>query len=457
MSATITDRVDTRSIIRDGKYYILENYALRNATYSKVVNSFLDSIGALEGAACREHVAASGLGQLHRYFPVEKIYLLERLVMQHLRDDLYYWSFRVGRDTLGLEHPFYIDHLIVIRIHYPFLVAREAKSIVDPPYPISDRLRLAGAALKNIRMLRNYVGRLKARWRAKRDKSITFNVAAAYHRNLPIPAQAHGPHIDTWYGHSYDGINLWWSIDGVNEDNTVILYPDMFGQALKYDPVSMYIAPGVSLRRPHKIAMAPGELLVFNPETLHSTQVNISDETRVAISTRLNPATPRFNSKAPFNFEYWFCSQDLARRKFSAMSVFPAKKYHGEPSITQQPAAVDEKTVRLQYSGLLMGQTPVAVCSAGDLRTGVKVAVNLENAKILLWRDGGAVRAFSRLCPHLGIDLADGFHDPADKKIYCPGHGVAYSLSDGSSRCAAFKLREYPAYENNGQIYVQAN
>ena len=63
--------------------------------------------------------------------------------------------------------------------------------------------------------------------------------------------------MDTWYGHSYDGINLWWSIDGVNEDNTIILYPEMFGRALKYDPVSMYIAPGVSLPRPHKIAMAP--------------------------------------------------------------------------------------------------------------------------------------------------------------------------------------------------------
>ena len=131
-----------------------------------------------------------------------------------------------------------------------------------------------------------------------------------------MPARAHGPHVDTWYGHSYDGMNLWWSIDGVNADNTVILYPEMFGRPLKYDPKSMYVAPGVPLSKPHHVEMCPGQLLIFNPETLHGTQVNVSNDTRIALTTRLNPGQPRFNDDAPFNFEHWFVSTDLERRRF---------------------------------------------------------------------------------------------------------------------------------------------
>ena len=51
------------------------------------------------------------------------------------------------------------------------------------------------------------------------------------------------------------------------------------------------------------------------------------------------------------------------------------------------------------------------------------------------------------------MDLADGYHD--ERQIYCPGHGVAFSLADGSSRCQAFKLHQYSAFERDGKIYLQ--
>ncbi len=55
-------------------------------------------------------------------FPVAKIRLLEHYVLKQLRDDLYYWSCRVGSESLGIDHEFFVDHLIVIRIHYPDIV-----------------------------------------------------------------------------------------------------------------------------------------------------------------------------------------------------------------------------------------------------------------------------------------------------------------------------------------------
>ncbi len=454
MLTTAKPEVDVPAILSEGAYYILDDYALRAEMYAKVVTAFLDGVAQLESASCAKKVEEGGLGQLHKHFPVEKIHLLESFLHNRLRNDLYYWSYKVGRENLDLKGTFYLDHLIMLRIHYPFLVAREAGEVIDPPYPLTERLGLAISALKNWRLLGHYFKKRKDKKLAEKNKTIAYD-AISYHGNLPVPARAHAAHVDTWYGHSYDGVNLWWSIQGVNEDNTVILYPDMFGQKVDYNPVSMYLAEGIPVTRPVKVAMKPGQLLVFNPETLHGTQVNISDETRVAITTRLNPHTPRFNSDAPFNFEHWYSSDDLAKKKFSKISVFPAKKHHGEPSIVERPAIKAERTVKIKCAGRLSADEAVEVCQAADLRAGEKMSVTLENAKVLLWRDGDEIRAYSRICPHLGVDLEDGYHD--DAQIFCPGHGIAYALRDGSSKCAAFKLRQFKAYEEGGALYLQKN
>jgi nitrite reductase/ring-hydroxylating ferredoxin subunit len=61
---------------------------------------------------------------------------------------------------------------------------------------------------------------------------------------------------------------------------------------------------------------------------------------------------------------------------------------------------------------------------------------------------------FHRICPHRGIDLADGYHD--EERIFCPGHGVAFAWTDGSSRCAAFRLRRVGALDRDGDLYVRA-
>jgi len=441
------NRVDASAVLREGRFFILDDYALRDEMYAKVKDTFLEGIETIEDRSCRDRISAAGLSKMHEHFPVEKVPLLEDFLSKRLRKDLYYWSSKVGREDLGLDHPFFVDHLIVMRIHYPFLIARQAKNVQEPSYPLAEKLRLGMAALKNWRMLINGIRK------AREPKMKTAFDPEAYHKKLPTPARAHGPHVDTWYGHSYDGINLWWSIDGVNEDNTIILYPELFGVPLAYDPVSMYLAPGVPVTKPNKLLLGPGQLLVFNPEMLHGTQVNISNETRIVISPRLNPNTPCFDANAGWHFEHWYSSKDLERKKFSKVSVFPADKFQGTPSFPIQSEHPVKKTVTVQYSERLTRTKPLPVCAATELGDGEKIAVDLENAKVLLLRDGATLRAFGRICPHLGMDLADGYHD--EKQIYCPGHGVAFSLADGSSRCQAFKLRQYSAFEQDGQIYLQ--
>lgn len=448
----VTEKIDVPAILSNGRYYVLDEYALREEMYRKVVDTLLDGIGELHGSDCRSKVEAAGLSQIHKHFPVEKLSLLESYFLKRMRDELYYWSYRVGADTLGLPHPFYVDHLIMVRIHYPHLQARRAGKIQDAPYPISEKWRLAKAALKNPRMLKNFVMKNTPKARAEKKRTHRYD-AVAYHGELPNPARAHGPHVDTWYGHSYDGINLWWAIDGVVPDNTVILYPDMFGRPMDYDPVSMYLAPGVPVTKPVKMGMKPGQLLVFNPEMLHGTQVNIADVTRIALTTRLNPKTPRFAPAAPFHFEHWFSSVDLERReKVHSLTVFPSTEYQGEPSITRKPAGEDSKTTRLQKALSLPSEGELEVCPSSVLQPGEKLAIDLLNAKLLVWRDGNALKAYSRICPHLGVDLVDGYHD--GEQVFCPGHGIEFSWKDGASKCASFKLRAFAASERNGMLYV---
>ena len=363
-------QVDTSAILTKGRIYTLDDYAGRFDTYRKVVQTFLDGIQEIEGRECRQKVESAGLSQVHRYFPVEKVLLLEDFLRNRLRNDLYHWTFRVGREDLGLERTFFVDHLIMIRIHYPFLVARQAKNLLHPRYPVAEKLKLVLAACKNWRLFFNFLDRIRRNKLARRQSSYD---PESYHRRLPVPARSHGPHIDTWYGHSYSGVNLWWSIDGVNEDNTVILYPDLFGQSVPYDPISMYVASDVPLTKPHKIALEPGQLLVFNPEILHSTQVNISDSTRIAVSTRLNPNEPRFDKEAPFHFEHWHSSDDLARRRFSSIRLFSRRRHSGEPQAVEASATRTERTVRVVCSERLNHDEPVAVCRSTDLRVGQKL------------------------------------------------------------------------------------
>jgi nitrite reductase/ring-hydroxylating ferredoxin subunit len=450
--AARTNEVDVAAIVRDGEYCILDDFALREKMYAQVVGAFLDGVEALASVAARRALEQSGLRKLHEHYPVAKVRLLEAYVLKRLREELYHWTFAVGEQTLRLPDPFYVDYLIVVRIHYPYLTARSERGMVEAPFALREKIRLAGASLRNVRMLANRLRVGLRKGRARREKRIAYD-PASYHRGLPTPARAHGPHVDTWYGHSYDGVNLWWSIDGVNADNTVILYPGMFGRALAYDPKSMYLAAGVSVSEPHHVEMRPGQLLVFNPEMLHGTQVNISNDTRVALTTRLNPGQPRFNDDAPFNFEHWYVSSDLRRRRFGALKVFPSDVFRGEPSIKQREPLQETRTIRFVLSDRLSSQQLTRVCRAVDLRRGYKIAVDLENEKLLLWRAEDGIRAFRRICPHLGIDIADGYHD--EKKIFCPGHGVAFSWADGSSRCSAFRLSSVEAIERDGYVCVR--
>ena len=446
---------NTRDVVSKGHYYILDNYALRTELEASILKAFLDGIEQLQGEDCRISVEEDGLAKLHAHFPVEKVRLLEAYLLKQLRDELYYWTYAVAQENLGLKTEFFVDNLIVLRIHYPYEIAKAAGRIEEPVPAIGEKLRIAWGDMQNRHMIAHRINDFKrnklGRWFGVLDKTNSYS-PEEYHGNIPRPARSHGPHIDTWYGHSFDGINLWLAIDGVNEDNTVILYPEMFGNPVEFDPVSMYIKAGNQLTKPVKFAMQPGQLLLFNPEMLHGTQVNISNDTRVALTTRLNPDTPRFNTSASFHFQHWRSSTDLAKKQYNKITVFPASQYSGTRSTPEKTHTIIQKHIRVRSSARLEAGIPIEICTSAELPDGEKMAVDLRNAHLLIVRTKDGLRALNRRCPHRGVDLLDGFHD--DERIYCPGHGIEFNLQDGNSPCSVFQLTTYTVTEANGMIKV---
>ena len=71
-----------------------------------------------------------------------------------------------------------------------------------------------------------------------------------------------------------------------------------------------------------------------------------------------------------------------------------------------------------------------AAVSSEDVE-GRVLALKIEGHKILLTRVGGAVRACSAKCPHLGLPLQRG--KVAEGAITCPFHGSRFDLSTGQN------------------------
>ena len=71
--------------------------------------------------------------------------------------------------------------------------------------------------------------------------------------------------------------------------------------------------------------------------------------------------------------------------------------------------------------------------------------VEIDGAKLLLVRDGAAVKAYSAVCPHAGAPLEEGA--VCQGHIVCPWHKAAFRVADGS-------LAEPPALEGLARYRV---
>ncbi len=370
------------------------------------------------------------LERLHEALPASSVAALRDRVLAEARPALFRFACRIGRELLGIQGTFFVDDYTILRVNFPYRVAREA-----PPEAENPGIgRIAPSARDGAR--------------SRRVVDPAYD-PRGFHRGEPPAAWAHGPHRDTWTGHSRDGVNLWWALTEVSPENGMTLYPELFAAPLAPDPRSLYLREGFPLPRPTKLALAAGELFVFNPELPHATHLNVTDRTRLAVSLRLNARRPTFSPTCFYARELWQSSDDVEAGRTDAVQLLRREENLGPP-----PPPFPEPPPRA--SAVCPATRAGEWCRVGaseSLPPGAKVLVERGEERVVVARTpSGGLRAFAAACPHLGVSLMDGFHD--DSVVHCPTHAVDFTLADGRSRCPTLSLETFDVREEEGTILL---
>lgn len=400
--------------------------------HGRVVERILGALVELKGP---EAVTTLGgdLGRLHHVLDVEDVGPLRDWVIESLRGDLLALAVQVGRWALGWTHDFHVDDYLILRINFPYALARYAKASAENPGigRVSPAVRPIAAA--------------------RRVKNPVYD-PSAYHRDHPPPAWAHGPHLDSWTGHSRDGFNIWWAIGDVPPEAGMVLYPQLTDAPLACDRRSLYLAAGHPLPPPTFAPLAAGEMLVFDPEILHGTHLNVTDRTRVAISLRLNTARPTFDPASFYAREFWRTAGDIEAGRLDRIIHLKREDHLASDA----PDPVRAPTLRAAIAPTQVDGALVWITLDQPLALGERIAVALnDDRRLMLVRAQDGLRALDGACPHYGLDLMDGGVEAG--RLYCPGCAIGFDMATGRSSCADLVLRTYGVRETADGVVIALN
>ncbi len=422
-----------RSILEQGTYLIVRDFGGQKALLNRVHRLIKEKAEQLHGPGARSTLEREGLTVLHKVLSAKDITALRDEVMEKIRPALFDLTVEIARDLLGIKGEFFVDEYTILRMNYPYLVAMQAPESAENPG--------IGRTSHKVKELS----------KASRVVDPVYN-PKAYHNFEPPPAWAHGPHQDTWTGHSRLGVNLWWAIDEVFEENSMVFYPETFGLSYAPDPRSLYLASGFPLPKPSKMALRAGEMIIFNPEMLHGTHLNSTDRTRIALSTRINARKPTFDPGCFYAREFWHSSEDLERKDYEKVIRFErAQNLNSEPVQIKEAKPTAHPELILE-NGLQDGLW-IRVCESERIAPRAKLQIRRGSERILIYRGDERLYATQSQCAHLDVSLVDGFHD--ERTIFCPAHALAFSLEFGVSSCPSLTLRTYPVKEQEGVIWLQ--
>jgi len=431
-------------IINKGHYEIVAAYSQKQRFINLIEDSLFDLIKEIVGTDVYTNLKQCGLTSMHKFVNPDLINIIQDRLSEHIKLDMLDITNLFSKEILGLNSEFYQDLMVISRIKFPFEIARTSRvSYAD---------------------YNTHRGRISF---AKPPE-----LTSGYHHNLPFPAWAHGPHADSWFGHSYDGINLWWAYDGVNSKSGMTFYPEFVGDdSLPVHDEPPYLTKDYPLSMPVFFDLNKGDVIAFNSETLHGTRLNHSDLTRISISTRINPARPRFGRDQFRHVKLWVKSSNMAAfleaGKTNALPTVEAS--HNIHKDVKSGNELDKlifiaKKEDFGNSQGKLGNTcekslnlPVKIVdnrlASDDLKLGEKVQLNIKKRKVIIARTTKGLFAVSGICPHVGYNLIAGAHD--DNELVCSGHGVAYKWKDGKSECSNYKLTSFLVWESNGNIVYE--
>ncbi|PXA83121.1 hypothetical protein DMC25_18410 [Caulobacter sp. D4A] len=396
--------------------------------HHRVIEEILAAISDLKGPEAASRLDGD-LGRLHLVIDAADVGLVRDRVLEALRQDLLLLAVQIGREVLDWTQDFHVDDYLILRVNFPYAVARHAAASGENPGigRVSPSMRAVAAS--------------------RRVKDPVYD-PKSYHRDHPPPAWAHGPHLDSWAGHSRDGFNVWWAISEVPAEAGMVLYPELAGAPLACDRRSLYLSAGHRLPPPTFLPLAAGEMLIFDPEILHGTHLNVTDKTRVAISLRLNAAKPTFDPASFYAREFWRTAGSIERGETDAV-LHLKREEHLSPDATPPTPAPSRPT---PLTPLAVDGDTVRIALDRPLADGERVDIDLGDRRLLLLGTAQGLRATDGTCPHYGLDLVDG--GQAGDRLHCPGCAIAFDLRTGRSPCADLTLGTHHARQAAGEVVI---
>jgi 3-phenylpropionate/trans-cinnamate dioxygenase ferredoxin subunit len=443
MNAASQLRVTGRGTI-PGRDYIqlFRNYPDRDALLAKIRAAAFEGIQLFAGRDVRRRVEEAGLPLLHRYYPAEYVNLLQTYINEQTARSVIVWSAKIGRESIGIEDDFHVQDLVVVRLHYPHNEPAAKVGEIKGPSLVR-RLRWGfGARSESVKAA------LASRTVVRRPRQMLKYLTQRKKREQELlPYRCHGPHLDSWLGQPIGSLSVWLAVAGVEQDNSMCLYPGMLDQPLPQS-TSLFLGSGRQLTKPTRPDIHDGDVYVFSTDILHSSQVNISGKTRFALTTRISAGTPVFDGSNLWFIERWHLANELLDGKYRCRTIKASEYATYRPPSTPHAA---RQTIRVNGELQVGELKPVA--KSEDLPDGKRIVVEFPpGVRVMIFRITGRLSAFSARCPHGGYRLDDGWHD--ERVMACPGHGLEFDTQTGESKSACFRLPRFDVVEKNGTIYL---
>ena len=203
----------------------------------------------------------------------------------------------------------------------------------------------------------------------------------------------HGQHKDSWRYHPSNTINVWVALSEANDKNGLSLLPQSADYMPKFDAALQEIAQGVKTypSQQYVTDLKLGDALIFQAELVHGSIINMTNQTRVALSMRCAPSEPNFHQRVTYNYikvgDGGF--DNLSRSKLKATGAF-------EPLSRDTEFAFSEAK-----------QTSIKPIRYDDQQIELEVE--------------GQIKVFPRYCAHAGTDMLNGELD-ANGQLLCPSH-----------------------------------
>ena len=208
----------------------------------------------------------------------------------------------------------------------------------------------------------------------------------------------HGQHKDSWRYHPRNTINVWVSLSEAKDDNGLALLPKSADYQPRFDAKLQEIANGVKTYPSQQWVtdMQPGDAILFQAELVHGSIINMSKQTRVALSMRCAPQRPVFHKRVTYNYI------KLEDGKFDNLSWG-----------------------KLTSEGDFEPQSRDSVFEPSEAKATAITPESYDEQEIRLKVDG-EIKSFPRYCPHAGADLLNG-ELSGQGKLLCPSHRMCLS------------------------------